>query len=134
MRSKMTDGTLSKQEARAIIYELDLESIARRVWRAITGEDAGETNAAAVLDLGGGKVGIITWQPGDAALVPRKCVVLAWTSDLARERTWRSLSGTSRLGPSVELVEEEVARRAAGEGLCWPAIEEQLRRVYAGAA
>ncbi len=50
MRSKMTDGILSKQEARAIIYGLDLESVARRVWRATIGEDAGN-NAAAVLDL-----------------------------------------------------------------------------------
>ncbi len=129
----MTDGTLSKQEARAIIHGLDPESIARRVWRATAEEDAGN-NVAAVLDLRGGTVRIVTWRAGDAALVPRECVVLAWTTDLARERTWRSLSGTSWLAPSVEIVEEEVARRAAGENLCWPSIEEQLRRACAGVA
>lgn len=126
----MTDRTLSKQEARAIIHELDLESVARRVWRAIAGEDAGENNAAAVLDLTGGTVRIITWRADDVALIPCTCVVLAWTTDLAREHTWRSLSGTSWLAPSIEVVEEEVARRAAREGLCWPSIEEQLRRAH----
>ncbi len=129
MRSKMTDSTLSKQEARAIIYGLDPERIARRVWRATTEEGAGN-NAAAVLDLRGGTVRIVTWRAADAALVLRECVVLAWSTALTHERTWRSLSETSWLAPSVEVVEEEVVQRAAGESLCWPSIEEQLRRAY----
>ncbi len=128
----MTDGTLSKQEARAIIHGLDLETIARRVWRATTGEGAGENNATAVLDLASGMVRIITWQAGDTALVPRGCVVLAWTTDLAHERAWRLSSRTCWVRPSAEVVEEEVARHAAGEGPCWSSIEEQLRQAYAG--
>lgn len=133
-RSEMTGRTLTKQEARAIIHELDPESVARCVWRATAGADAGEDNAAAVLDLTGGTVRIITWRAGDAALIPCTCVVLAWATDLARERTWRLLSGTSWLAPSIEVVEEGVARRAAREGLCWPSIEEQLRRAHAMSA
>ncbi len=128
----MTDCTLSKQEARAIIHGLNPESIARRVWRAITGEDARENNAAAVLDLRGGTVRMITWHAGDTVSVPRECVVLAWTTESARERTWRLSSRMSWVRPSGEVVEEEVARRAVGEGLCWSSIEEQLRQAYAG--
>ncbi len=129
--SEMMDGMIPIEEARAIAYGLDLEALARRVWRAACPEHGQERNAAAVLDLTHGAIRVLTWRNGRTDLFPRECVVLAGTTDLAHERPWRSLSGTARLAPSVEVVEEEVARRAAGESLCWSSIEEQLRRAYA---
>lgn len=127
----MTTDTMTIEDARAIIGGLDPGELARRVWRAASEGGGREHNAAAVLDLADGTLLILTWRAGEVALVPRESVVLAWTSDLARERTWRSLSETSWLAPSCEVAEEEVARRAAEEGLCWPHVEDQLRRAYA---
>lgn len=126
----MTD-TITIEDARAIIHGLDPEELARRVWRAASVERGQESNAAAVLDLTDGALLVLTWQPGGVVLAPTRCVVLAWTTDVACERTWRLLSGTLWVAPSVELVEEEVARRAAEEGLYFPCIEEQLGRAYA---
>ncbi len=127
----MTTDTMTIEDARAIIGGLDPGALARRVWRAASEGGGREHNAAAVLDLQDGTLLILTWRAGEVALVPRQSVVLAWTSDLARERTWRSLSETSWITPSCEVAEKEVTRRAAGEGLCWPCVEDQLRRAYA---
>ena len=127
----MTTDTITIEEARTIIGGLDPGALARRVWRAVSEGGGREDNAAAVLDLADGALVVLAWRAADVATVPRRSVVLAWTTDLARERTWRSLSETSRLAPSCEVAEEEVARRATGEGVYWPHVEDQLRRAYA---
>ena len=127
----MTTDTITIEEARAIVSGLDPGALARRVWRAASEDRTQEHDAAALLDLADGTLRILAWRAGGAVPVPRGSVVLAWTTDLTRERTWRSLSEPSWLAPSREVAEEEVARRAAGEGLCWPWVEEQLRRAYA---
>ncbi len=52
------------------------------------------------------------WRCGAGpAKVRRACM----DTDLLRERTWRLLSRTSLLAPSVEVVEEEIAPRAVGK-------------------
>jgi hypothetical protein len=50
-------------------------------------------------------------------LLPWGCVVIAWTCEAARERTWLSLCETTEVAPSVEDVEEEVVCRAARDRL-----------------
>ncbi len=129
-RTTMTDDMIRIEDARAIIHGLDPERLARRVWRAAAGERGRERNAAAILDLTDGTLLVLAWQTGDASLIPTRCVVLAWTTNTACERAWRVLSRTSWLAPSAEVVEEEVARRGAGEGFYFPCIEEQLERAY----
>lgn len=130
-RTTMPDDMIRIEDARAIIHGLDPEGLARRVWRAASGGRGRARNAAVVLDLTDGTLLVLAWQPGHAALTPIRCVVLAWTTDAACERTWRLLSGTSLVEPSAEVVEEEVARRATRENLYLPCIEEQLERAYA---
>lgn len=127
----MTTDTIAIEDARAIIGGLNPGALARRVWRAVSEGGGREDNVAAVLDLTDGTLVFLTWRAGDVAIVPRRSVVLAWMTDLARERTWRSLSEISCLAPSFELAEEEVARRATGEGVYWPHVEDQLRCAYA---
>ena len=127
-----TTDTIALGDARAIVRGLDPGTLARRVWRAASEE--GEREAAAVLDLADGTLLVVAWRAGGVAPVPRRSIVLAWTTSAVRESTWRSLSAASRVAPSCEVVEEEVARRAAGEGLCWPCVEDQLRRAYTRAA
>ncbi len=133
-RTTMTDDMIRIEDARAIIHGLDPEGLARRVWRAASGQRGRERNAAAILDLTDGTLLVLTWQTGGPPLALKECVVLAWTTDAACERTWRLLSGTPWVAPSAELVEEEVARRGAGKGLYFPCIEEQLGRAYARVA
>ncbi len=130
----MTTDTITIEEARAIVYGLDPGALARRVWRAASPEGGRERNAAAVLDLADGAIRVVVWRDGETAPVPWGCVVVAWTCGAARERTRRSLRETTEVAPSAEVVEEEIARRAAGERPCWPSIEEQLRIAYARAA
>ena len=129
-----TTVTIAVEDARAILRGLDPGALARRVWRAASEGGGQECDAAAVLDLANGTLLVLTWQAGRAAPVPRWSIVLAWITHAARESTWRALSAASRVAPSREVAEEEVARRAAGEGLCWSCVEDQLRRAYARVA
>lgn len=124
----MTTDTIAIEDARAIIGGLNPGALARRLWRAVSEGGGREDNAAAVLDLADGALVVLTWRAGDVVIVPRRSVVLAWTTELARERTWRALLETSRLALSCEVAEEEVVRCATGEGVYWPYVEDQLRR------
>lgn len=83
----MATDTITIEEARTIIGGLDPGALARRVWRAVSEGGGREDNAAAVLDLADGALVVLAWRAGDVATVPRRSVVLAWTTDLARERT-----------------------------------------------
>lgn len=130
----MTTDTISIEDARAIVHGLDPVTLARRVWRAASPEGGRERNAAALLDLADGAMRVVAWRDGETAPAPFGCVVVAWTSQAARERARRSLGEATEVAPSAEVVEEEVARRAAGEGPCWPSVEEQLWTAYSGAA
>lgn len=127
-----TTDAIALVEARAIVRALNPGALARRVWRAASAE--GGREAAAILDLADGAVLVVAWQAGGVAPISRGSIVLAWTTGAVHERTWRALSEASWPAPSCKVAEEEVVRRAAGEGLCWPCVEAQLRRAYARAA
>ncbi len=82
----MTDDMISKVDACAIIYSIDPETLARRVWRAASEEYGRERAAAAVLDLSSGALRILTWRAGGMEFIPRKWIVLAWITSMAHER------------------------------------------------
>lgn len=130
---------IAREDARAIVYALDPERVAREVWRAAVGAPE-DHDAAVVLDLATGEVRSATWPGADVACVPEGCVVIGWilahTRDLTRARY--APPGTA-LPPSAELIEEEVARRGWRDVTWlssdhWRLIEAQLDAHYEEAA
>lgn len=130
---------MGREDARAAIYTLDPERLARRVWRASRAPDGSYWNAAAFLDLRDGRTVVRSWPPGRhparvIGLDPGSHVMVAAASATAR----MLIDAEAEAGPtppSDEVLEEEVAREVWAEVVWtdarrWPLIEAQLTAVY----
>ncbi len=138
---------ISVEDARAIIYHLDVSRLARRVWRAAArslategaaslGADGGAPFrlAAAVLDLHDGTLHVRSYRSWGGVEMPENLVVLAYADRVLVEDTERRVREGCVHPPSPEVIEESIARAADGVGVSWGAIETQLRLAYEVAA
>ncbi|MDP9474933.1 MAG: DUF3656 domain-containing protein [Actinomycetota bacterium] len=121
---------ISIEEARRIVRGLVAERIARLTWHASVGADGEAYNAAAILDLGTGKVVYHSWRRDLVPVANFSHVVLSQTSATRREDVEADARRSASVPPSDDVVEEGVAQAAAKKGLDMNDIERQLRRAY----
>lgn len=126
---------ISIEDARWIVREMGAGRLARLAFRsALAGFDSVDLRVAVVLDLTDGGVRIITWHATDRMEWPSHLISLAYADTATVEDAKRRIGTGCVVRPSMDAMEESVARAASRIGVSWRLVEAQLSRAYGVAA
>ena len=118
--------------ARAIVYGLDPERVARLAWRAAYADGA-YRDAAVMLHLETGHLYAVAPVAPDGALLPGEIVVGWMSAERRRVSEYAFAMGQGDVSPSADVIEETATRHARRRWLSdshWSLIERQLQMHY----